>query len=121
MSHHKQPERRTFLEDRFEILIKRQKKGSATLSELTELDAIVNGDPQIRDRIIRESMLINADDEFNEPSNSLNLKDDLVKQKIRKQNMLSRITSLIGRLFNVQISVIKNGNIILGTKLMSFI
>ena len=45
MSSKKQPERRTFLQDRFDILIKRQKSGKATFSELTELDEIVNGDP----------------------------------------------------------------------------
>ena len=59
MSHRKPPERRTFLQDRLEILIKRQKTGKATFNELTELDAIVNRDPEItRKGSLWESMLM---------------------------------------------------------------
>ena len=58
MAQRKQLERRTFLQDRFEILIKRQKSGEATFNELTELDEIVNRDPEIREKVIRESMLM---------------------------------------------------------------
>ena len=54
MAHRKQPERRTFLQDRFEILIRRQESGKATFNELTELDEIVNRDPALRERVIRE-------------------------------------------------------------------
>lgn len=71
MNQRKKLERRTFLQDRFEILIKRQKSGEATFTELTELDEIVNRDPVIRDRIIRESMFMEGTDEFNEPLNKL--------------------------------------------------
>lgn len=47
--------RRTFSQERFEILIKKQKEGRATFSQLTELDEIVNRDPEIRRQVIRES------------------------------------------------------------------
>jgi len=121
MSHRKQPERRTFLQDRFEILIKRQKKGSATLSELTELDAIINGDPKIRDKIIRESMLIDLDDEVNGPSNSLKTESDLVIKQVEKQGLSDRIKSLVARIFHLQISGLKTGNLIIGPKLLSLL
>ena len=49
MSSHKKPERRTYLQDRLEILIKKQKSGTASFNELTELDDMVNRDPAIRE------------------------------------------------------------------------
>jgi hypothetical protein len=58
MSKQYQPERRTFLQDRFEILIKRQKNGTATFNELTELDEIVNRDPELREKVFREDILM---------------------------------------------------------------
>ena len=51
----KKLERRTYSEDRYYILIKRQKAGKATFKELTELDEIVNRVPDIREIVIRES------------------------------------------------------------------
>ena len=54
MKHNKNLEQRTFLQDRFEILIKKQKTGQATFTELTELDEIVNKYATIRDRILEE-------------------------------------------------------------------
>jgi hypothetical protein len=50
--------RRTFSQDRYEILIKRQKSGKATFSELTELDELVNRDPEIRALVIWENILM---------------------------------------------------------------
>ena len=47
--------RRTFSQERFEILIKKQKNGRATLRDLVELDEIVNRDPGIR-RYVLEDM-----------------------------------------------------------------
>ena len=117
MSHRKQPERRTFLQDRFEILIKRQRSGVATFNELTELDAIVNRYPEIRDRIIREDMLMEGIDDFNEPSNEIEATPNI--QKVQHQSLLDRIKSLIARIFNSHISAVKNGNIIIGTKRMA--
>ncbi|HVV55624.1 MAG TPA: hypothetical protein VHC47_09880 [Mucilaginibacter sp.] len=51
----KKLERRTFSQDRYYILIKRQKAGNATFSELTELDEIVNRVPDIREKVIIEN------------------------------------------------------------------
>ena len=46
--------RRTFLQERFEILISRQKRGIATFAELTELDDIVNRNGIIREQVLEE-------------------------------------------------------------------
>lgn len=46
--------RRTFSQERFEILIKKQKAGEATFRDLTELDEIVNRVPDIRLTILEE-------------------------------------------------------------------
>ncbi len=54
MKHNKNLEQRTFLQDRFEILIKKQKEGTASFTELTELDDIVNRYAVIRDTILDE-------------------------------------------------------------------
>ena len=56
----KKLERRTFSQDRYYILIKRQRSGKATFNELTELDEIVNRVPDIREKVIIESFF--ADD-----------------------------------------------------------
>jgi hypothetical protein len=54
MKHPKFIERRTFIDDRFDILIKKQRKGKATFNELTELDNIVNRYPEFRKIILEE-------------------------------------------------------------------
>ncbi|GAC1302066.1 MAG: hypothetical protein NVSMB24_06000 [Mucilaginibacter sp.] len=54
MKHNKNIEQRTFLQDRFEILIKKQQAGTATFLELTELDDIVNRHAAIRETILQE-------------------------------------------------------------------
>jgi len=54
MKYRKKLERRTFIEERFEILIKKQKNGRATFSELTELDEIVNLNAAISEKIPEE-------------------------------------------------------------------
>lgn len=46
--------RRTFLQERFMILIERQQAGEATFEELTELDELVNRDPKLRGIILEE-------------------------------------------------------------------
>jgi len=54
MKHDKPLIRRTFLQERFMILIERQQAGEATFAELTELDELVNRDPKLRDIILEE-------------------------------------------------------------------
>jgi len=46
--------RRTLSQERFEVLIKKQKEGRATFRDLTELDEIVNRVPDIRLTILEE-------------------------------------------------------------------
>jgi len=113
MSKHDKPERRTFLQDRFEILIKRQKTGEATFNELTELDQIVNSDPEIRDRIIRESMLIEVPDAFNDPPNQAELPDKPSSKPLKRNNLLNWIKSLIKLIFTSQISILKAANLVI--------
>jgi hypothetical protein len=107
MSHHKQPERRTFLQDRFDILIKRQKSGQASFNELTELDEIVNADPVLREKIIRENLLMEDEGDFNEQSNNLEKKENLFAQKVQHRSILKRIQSFLSRIFTSFIYAVK--------------
>jgi hypothetical protein len=93
MKHHKKLEQRTFLEDRFEILIKKQKAGKASFNELTELDEIVNKHAAFRERILEEMHI--ADGPSNNPANE-ELTLEVKKQPV---NLLSVIKSFVGRLF----------------------
>lgn len=119
MNSKKQPERRTFLQDRFDILIKRQKSGKATFSELTELDEIVNRDPELREKVIRESLLMEGYDEFEKPMNHPQ-DEEPVLQQVKRQTLTNRIKSLISRIFNSQIMTAKTGNIIPRSALLAF-
>lgn len=68
MASHKKPlERRTYSQDRYYILIKRQKAGTATFNELEELDEIVNRDVTIREKVILESLEAEEMDNSEEP------------------------------------------------------
>ena len=95
MKHGKQLERRTFNQDRFEILIKRQKDGKATFNELTELDEIVNRDPEIREIVLEEMQ--DADSPKppdNDPIQAI--------EKPASKNLIEKIKSFINRLFSAQ-------------------
>jgi len=71
MSHNKVPERKTFIQERFEILIKKQKSGEASFNELTELDEIVNKNAAIREQILEELQAIkNQSDDMTIRENS---------------------------------------------------
>ncbi len=111
MSHlRKKLERRTYSQDRYYILIKRQKAGKATFKELTELDEIVNRVPDIRDIVIRESFMTEEDDintSQNDPGNS----DSLSAQSARPRNFWNRLRSFITRAFTSQISAAKAGGL----------
>jgi hypothetical protein len=101
MSQRKPLIRRTFLQERYEILIKRQQSGKATFNELTELDDIVNRDPSIREIVLIENHFIDNPDDDNEPT------IDPIKNIIKPaqhQNWLSRIRSYIGRIFILPVS-----------------
>ncbi|MBS1530887.1 MAG: hypothetical protein JSU01_11300 [Bacteroidetes bacterium] len=92
----KKLERRTYSQDRYYILIKRQKSGEASLHDLEELDEIVNRVPDIREKVILENFY--ADDESGKdapPLNPLN-----IDPKQRKPNGLAgSIRSFFHRLF----------------------
>ncbi|MET3502815.1 hypothetical protein FHW88_005472 [Mucilaginibacter sp. SG538B] len=95
MRHGKQLERRTFNQDRFEILIKRQKNGIATFNELTELDEIVNRDPEIREIVLEE---MQDADTPNPPDDD---QIQMVEKPVRK-SFIEKIKAFINRLFAVE-------------------
>jgi hypothetical protein len=93
MKKYDQPIKRlTFLQERFEILIKRQKEGRATFAELTELDEIVNRDPTIRYSILEEMEGTNTPD-------SPVQKELTVITKPAEQTLAEKIRSVISQLF----------------------
>ena len=103
----KKLERRTFSQDRYYILIKRQKEGKATFDELTELDEIVNRVPDIRDLVIRE----NFGDEDNQTDNQTNdpvNPNATPSTSVRHQNVFTRIKNWLGRNFTTEISADDN-------------
>lgn len=113
MSHlRKKLERRTYSQDRYYILIKRQKAGKATFKELTELDEIVNRVPDIRDIVIRESFMTEEDmDDINKSQNDPGNSDSLSAQSAQPQNFWNRLKSFIIRAFTSQISDAKTGGL----------
>jgi hypothetical protein len=90
MKYHKTLPRRTFSQDRFDILIKRQKSGKATFNELTELDEIVNRDPDIRESILLEMQEINNPDQE---------EDTPQPMAAKPQTWIDNIRTFINRLF----------------------
>ncbi|WP_183557414.1 hypothetical protein [Mucilaginibacter sp. SP1R1] len=95
MKHQKQLERRTFSQDRFDILIKRQKSGKATFNELTELDEIVNRDPAIRESILEEMQAMD-----NPPDTPMQ-QDILYTPPVKPQTILDKIKSFLSRLLMI--------------------
>lgn len=92
MKTHSEIPRKTYLQERFEILMKKQKDGKATFRELTELDEIVNRDPDIRDQIIRESFMPDNSDEQHDlyPTEEIT-----VPEKTEGSDILRRIMKLL--------------------------
>lgn len=114
----KKLERRTFSQDRYYTLIKRQKEGTATFNELTELDEIVNRVPDIRELVIRENFGQGdneTDNPTNEPTNH-----NLVSTSITPHpNLLNRIKNWLNRTFDNEVSVDDN-NLETGFKLIRY-
>ena len=94
----KRLERRTFSQDRYYILIKRQKSGEASLHDLEELDEIVNRVPDIREKVILENFYNDEEGQNKPPAN---LSDIATKQSKRK-SLAEAIRSFFHRLFFVQ-------------------
>ena len=99
MAQRKRPERRTFLQDRFEILIRRQKTGKATFNELTELDEIVNRDPEIREQVIRESMLMQDVNDLDDQASDMENQKVLQSPSPARGNLLTSIKEFLSRVF----------------------
>jgi len=103
----KKLERRTFSQDRYYILIKRQKEGKATFDELTELDEIVNRVPDIRDLVIRENFG-GDDNETDNPTNGPVNKTLASTSITPHPNLLTRIKNWLNRSFTSEISTTDN-------------
>jgi hypothetical protein len=101
MKHPKNIERRTFLQDRFEILIKKQKAGQATFNELTELDELVNRHAAFREIVLEEMQ------GFDKPSDDMIL-NEITSPQVAKQSqsIFDIVKSFIGRLF-----ILKSSNL----------
>lgn len=95
---HKKIERRTFSQDRYYILIKRQKSGEATMRDLDELDEIVNRDPDIREKVLRENFAeFNIDEEPGQ-GDSPNV-PEMQKSQAPHMNLWKRIATLFKNWF----------------------
>jgi len=94
LKHDKPLIRRTFLQERFLILIKKQEDASATFAELTELDEIINRDPKLTHIILEE---MEGDDQ---PSNGPMAENFLRIKTGSSQNLAKRIKAFIKHLIN---------------------
>ncbi|MCO5946312.1 hypothetical protein [Mucilaginibacter flavidus] len=95
MSHRKPLIRRTFLQERYEILIKRQRDGKATFNELTELDDIVNRDPTIREIVLIENYFMPDNDDNSGQANPVK---EIIKPALQT-SFFDRLKDFLGRLF----------------------
>lgn len=105
----KQLERRTYSQDRYYILIKRQKAGTATFNELTELDEIVNRVPDIREKVIIENFMEEDDADLTTPPDHTGMTDILHHQKTDRPNFWQKLQSLINGIFNSTASDLDTG------------
>jgi hypothetical protein len=97
MKHNKNLEQRTFLQDRFDILIKKQKTGQATFTELTELDEMVNKYATIREKILEEMHDLTAP-----PDGPAENENFLFTSQKQSTSMLGKIRSFFERMFMVK-------------------
>lgn len=93
MKHQKGLRRVTFSQERFEILIKKQKNGEAKFSDLVELDEIVNRVPDIRHIILEE--MEGTDTHTDEPGPQ----DTIILKEHKSQGLLDRIKAFFNQLF----------------------
>jgi len=101
MSQHKPLIRRTFSQERYEILIKRQREGKATFNELTELDEIVNRDPTIREIVLIENHFIPGADDNN--ANNNDHLNEAIKQP-KRSNIFTWLKDLFERIFMLPVT-----------------
>lgn len=93
MKHQKPLIRRTFLQERFMILMELQQKGMASFDELTELDELINRDPKLRDIILEEMK------ETGGPIDTPNYTGVAV-EKVKQQTLLQKLWSYISEVFH---------------------
>ena len=93
--------RRTFLQERFDILIKKQRNGHATFNDLTELDDIVNRDPAIRESILEEMHGINKTPKDPGQPEIVNI------EPAKHTSLLEQLKAFISRLFIAETANIK--------------
>ncbi|TSD66768.1 hypothetical protein FFF34_005030 [Inquilinus sp. KBS0705] len=88
--------RRTFLQERFEVLIRKQMDGSATFKDLIELDEIVNRDPKLKGIILDEMQEASHPPQGDKPQ-------DIIPQtnQAKTKSIIGRIKSFLNRLFIV--------------------
>ncbi|MDB5129427.1 hypothetical protein [Mucilaginibacter sp.] len=87
--------RRTFSQERFEILWKKRKNGQATLRDLTEMDEIVNRDPSVRQFVLEEM------ENMENPADNNDLQDMLQQPTVSHQSITDKIKAFFNRLFNI--------------------
>jgi hypothetical protein len=93
--------RRTFLQERFDILIKKQRNGHATFNDLTELDDIVNRDPAIRESILEEMQGIDKTPEGPSQPEIVNI------EPVKQLSLLEQLKAFINRLFIAEAPYLK--------------
>lgn len=93
--------RRTFLQDRFDILIKKQRNGQANFNDLTELDDIVNRDPAIRESILEEMQGIDKTPEDED------VIEAILRQPIKHSGLLEQLKAIINRFFMINTIYLK--------------
>lgn len=95
--------RRTFRQERFDILIKKQRNGNASFNDLTELDDIVNRDPEIRESILEEM----HEHEHPTPPSNPKQEEFIVAKSTKPLTFLEQLKAFINRLFSVEASGLK--------------
>jgi hypothetical protein len=88
--------RRTFLQERFDILIKKQRNGNATFNDLTELDDIVNRDPAIRESILEE---MQAD---NHPPHDTGADKIVINEPVKSQTLIQKIKDFFKKILSFE-------------------
>src|SRR5256885_984441 len=96
----KKLERRTYSQDRYYILIKRQKEGVATFNELSELDEIVNRVPDIREKVILENFVVDTNESDSQSDDRLNDQSNILS--VPHKSIWARIRSFFRQLFSSQ-------------------
>ncbi|RWY54146.1 hypothetical protein [Mucilaginibacter gilvus] len=93
--------RRTFRQERFDILIKKQRNGNATFNDLTELDDIVNRDPEIRESILEEMH------EHEHPTRGTEQEEIVMLKTEKPLSLLERLKAFVNRMFMVEATGLK--------------